>query len=243
MPHGAVELIVNYGDPFFARKGNAWAIEPQVSVVGPRTRAVEVRASGRTGLIIVRFQPWAANLWRATPLSELRDRNVSLEEVLGEGFRSRLVNQVGAKRTGIEKANAVVGYIWEQFGDGAIDKAVQEAIHRIRRSDGRLGVAHLAGSLGLSRRQLLRRFDRHVGLSPKQFAANVRFQKALSMLRAGLGWSAAVDQCGYYDQSHFIHAFSRHAQITPGDQRVRGPGTRLSSYFSRMSHSYNTPYL
>jgi transcriptional regulator GlxA family with amidase domain len=86
----------------------------------------------------------------------------------------------------------------------------------VRSSGGRVSVAELARAADLSTRQLERRFHERVGFAPKLFARLVRFQRALSLLRAGgasLGEVAAA--CGYYDQPHLVRDFRRFAHESP----------------------------
>lgn len=76
-------------------------------------------------------------------------------------------------------------------------------------------INRLAKELNLSRRHLLRRFSDSTGLSPKQFAGIIRFQKALYLKREGYHWSDIAEECGYYDQSHFIKEVERYGGTTP----------------------------
>lgn len=75
-------------------------------------------------------------------------------------------------------------------------------------------VQQLAAQCNLSARQLERQFLHHAGFSPKRFARITRFQLALSQYKQlDTSLTQLAYDCGYYDQSHFIHdfkAFSGH---------------------------------
>lgn len=85
-------------------------------------------------------------------------------------------------------------------------------------SGGTMRVAQLAGEVGWSRRHLGEVFRREVGLSPKQAARVLRFERAGTLLRRGtrmnLAELAAV--CGYSDQSHLTNEWRALAGCSPG---------------------------
>jgi AraC-like DNA-binding protein len=63
-----------------------------------------------------------------------------------------------------------------------------------------------------------------VGVSPKQFARIVRFQRALRVAKHGASWSTVATEAGYYDQAHLIAEFRELAGTTPAAfLRAGGP--------------------
>lgn len=89
----------------------------------------------------------------------------------------------------------------------------------IERDASELKIADLASAIGTSTRELGRRFENAVGVSPKKFSRVTRFVRALHRLREcrqeTLTYVAVAS--GYYDQAHFIHEFREFAGITPGE--------------------------
>jgi AraC-like DNA-binding protein len=75
----------------------------------------------------------------------------------------------------------------------------------------------LQRNLNLSERGFQRRFNQHVGISPKLFSRVCKFQAALGQLKnnnyANLS-DVAFDN-GYADQSHFIRSFKEFAGFSP----------------------------
>jgi AraC-like DNA-binding protein len=81
-------------------------------------------------------------------------------------------------------------------------------------------IAQLARELGYSSRQLQRKLNDFVGLSPRLYKRICRFEKALALIHAALSlkpirWSALARACGYSDQAHFIRDFHELAGCTP----------------------------
>jgi len=83
----------------------------------------------------------------------------------------------------------------------------------------RSGTPHLptlADEIGLSERQLRRRFTEAVGYGPKALHGILRFQHALHLARStGDGLATIAHEAGYADQAHFTREVRRLAGVTP----------------------------
>lgn len=81
-------------------------------------------------------------------------------------------------------------------------------------------VEHLAQFACVSRAQLMRLFQQHVGMSPHAFVQHIRLQKATQMLRqtahSVLHIALAV---GFQSETHFGKAFKQKYGMTPGQYR------------------------
>lgn len=74
----------------------------------------------------------------------------------------------------------------------------------------------MAGYLGLSRFHLLRSFQKQVGLSPRQWAMQLRTRRAQALLRSGLPATEVAHTLGFADQSHLNRHFRAAYGIAPG---------------------------
>jgi AraC-like DNA-binding protein len=81
-------------------------------------------------------------------------------------------------------------------------------------------LAELAAIAGLSRYQLLRRFQSAYGLTPHAWLMQLRVERARSLIRANCPLSLAALKAGFVDQSHMNRAFVRHLGFTPGQYRT-----------------------
>lgn len=77
----------------------------------------------------------------------------------------------------------------------------------------------LAGMVGLSRFQLLRRFEKVYGVPPHAWLLLQRGERARRLIRDGLSLSQAAVSCGFADQSHMTRSFLRQFGFTPGAWR------------------------
>ena len=80
-------------------------------------------------------------------------------------------------------------------------------------------LAELAALAGLSRYQVLRRFEKTYGVPPHAWLLQRRAERARGLIRDGAGLAAAAASCGFADQSHMTRVFVRQFGFTPGAWR------------------------
>ncbi|MCP5265194.1 MAG: GlxA family transcriptional regulator [Burkholderiaceae bacterium] len=99
----------------------------------------------------------------------------------------------------------------------ASDHVVQQAMLRLEQSVTEPeAIASVAASMGIGTRQLERRFQADLGLSPREFKRHLRFARARWLLEnTDLSVTAVGLDCGFGDCSQFSRAFSRHFGARP----------------------------
>jgi methylphosphotriester-DNA--protein-cysteine methyltransferase len=78
----------------------------------------------------------------------------------------------------------------------------------------------------MSHKKFIRLFTAEVGFTPKLYLRVARFQRVLAAIHAApaVDWGDAVEQGGYFDQSHFIRDFREFSGFTPTEYLIRrGP--------------------
>jgi AraC family transcriptional regulator of adaptative response/methylated-DNA-[protein]-cysteine methyltransferase len=89
----------------------------------------------------------------------------------------------------------------------------------IESSGTRVGLKALAASAGLGPHHLHRLFKRHMGMTPRQYAATYRLQKVSDELRRGSTVTAAIGEAGYSSSSRFYEADSGALGVLPSNLR------------------------
>lgn len=79
----------------------------------------------------------------------------------------------------------------------------------------------LAEIADLSSYYLSRVFKAEVGISLKQYQAQVRIDRAKTLISQGIPLQQVAIDTGFVDQSHLTHHFKRFVQTTPGQYRVQ----------------------
>jgi AraC-like DNA-binding protein len=227
LPAGDVSLIVNlHEDELRTYHGPALAIVRRArgaALAGPRTRHVVIDTEEQRHLVWVGSRLAGAAPFLSTPLAEARDALVDLEDVWGRDgavLRERILETA----TDEERLAAVERALLERLRPALErDPAVVVALRALERG---VRVAALGTRLGLSSRQLGRRFLAATGVTPKRFARVRRLQRTVRKVAAGgpVEWAQVAFEHGYYDQSHLVHDFGELAGITPTAYRPRSPG-------------------
>jgi len=226
LPDGRPELICNLGQPFEAFRDGEWRRQPQLFLAGQITGPLLLRPSGPVKIAGVHFHPHGASRVFGQPMHELADRFAPVAD-LAPALARELENAAGIAH--LEAALL--------RGSNGGDRLTEEAVRRIALAKGAADIAALARDLGVSCRQLERRFRDHVGLSPKLFSRMQRFQQVFQAIgEAGPNWVRAAVECGYYDQAHLIRDFKDFSGETP---KTLLADDELARHF--LSHFSNTP--
>lgn len=189
-------------------------------VGGLHSSPATVRAGGSA--IRLEVSPFAARQLLGLPAGELSSRVVDLAEVWGNalaGLREQLAEVMSwADRF----------LLMEQFLEARLDGAASAA-PELRRawellicSGGTMSVHQIASEVGWSRRHLGERFRVEVGLTLKEAARVLRFERACWLLdTTALSLADVAVHCGFADQAHLNREWQRLAGSTPTEWRAQ----------------------
>lgn len=87
---------------------------------------------------------------------------------------------------------------------------------------GALGIAGIAGALGIHPIYFARSFRRYFGCTPAAYRTRCRLRRAMDLLcRSDRSLLEIALETGFFDQSHFSTAFKKHFGHSPGMYRQR----------------------
>lgn len=207
LPDGRTTLVFRALDA--GRRGD-------VTVAGPRTRALFKDATGPVRAVVLRFRPgWSAPLL-GVAASELTDRIVALEEVWGHAGGALCLDLLAARSVPevLERVAGAISLRAAQSSEPASARIARRAVRLIEEGEDR--VERVAAQLGVTARHLRRAFTESVGIGPKDFARTVRLQRAVRMAATDRDWARIAADAGYYDQAHLIGDFRELVGLTPG---------------------------
>jgi len=186
-------------------------------VVGPWTKSFVADLAAGTTVVGVRFHPGRAPSLLGVPAHTLVNQSVPLDTI----SRSPLRNQLSriADEPNIEtKCSALVAGLLNSLPNrSVIDQAVSASIRWLAR-DANGHVQQLGDWIGLSSRQLQRRFSSAVGYGPKTFHSILRFQRILNLASGEYDGKTLADlalQAGYADQAHMAREVRRFSDRQP----------------------------
>lgn len=207
LPDGCVDIV--------------WRSDGELFVAGPdRGRVAHPQAPG-IEFAGVRIRPGAAASVLGTAVDELCDRRVPLADLWGR-TAVELANRLGEATTGARRRRTLVRAVRGRIADATLDGPVLAAVQALG-SPG-MDATGLPGQVGLSPRQLRRRFVLQVGYGPKTYERVMRFRRFLAGAgddsRARRSMAALAADAGFADQAHLSRECRRLAGRTPA-QLVR----------------------
>lgn len=245
LPDGYTEIIINFSDKFkIAISGKNQQLLSNNFVSGPFSKYLHLSATGKVGLLGIRFWPGMMHTFFNLSMKELTNNYFDLNLIQKE-LSKELEFQVLSSKDFTERFTKVNGILFKYMVKNLTppQQVVEAAIKAISESHGLIAIEDLCRHIGISTRQLQRLFDEKVGLTPKTFNRIIRFQSIFKELELNptSNWLALALQCGYYDQAHFIKEFKEFSGMNPTSYFTGS--NELTKYFTtkiRMSDLYNT---
>jgi AraC-like DNA-binding protein len=176
-------------------------------------------SQGRFSLIAVVFQPYFFSLLLKISAKEAHNQIISVEDVVKnklEPFQEQLCNHTEPLLI-INSLNLFFTEFLEQ--ETGFDYTFITAVQRyILQNKGLVTSGELEKFTGYSERQLERKFENSMGISPKKYSNTIRLHYFLSLINKGNGnenMTSLSYRAGYSDQSHLIRDFKNNTGLTP----------------------------
>ncbi|MEQ1942814.1 AraC family transcriptional regulator [Mesorhizobium sp. VNQ89] len=212
-----IPLVISFGDPFAIGLGRDPSDNERYGsfTSGLFAGPVTIDSFGASHCLQINFTPLGARQFFAMPMTELSERMVALDDVLGAAGGS-LREQLGATADWESRFDLAEAFVADRLAKAHAPAAdVAWAFDAIAATGGARRIASIAREIGLSRKHLVDRFRREVGLGPKSVSRIVRMRRALSAAGSGDGWADIAADCGYADQAHMVREFRDLAGRTP----------------------------
>jgi AraC-like DNA-binding protein len=207
LPDGRTSLIFRLVDD---------GLRADLSVLGPRTRALFKHATGLARVVILQFKPgWSAPLL-GVPSRVLTDRIVPLQDIWGHAGDDLCAELVVARTLpeAVDRLSHAIALHTRETFEPASARLARRAVRLLEGDEVR--VESVAKQLGVTSRHLRRAFTESVGIGPKEFARTVRLQRAVRGTATSNDWGRIAADAGYYDQAHLITDFRELVGLTPG---------------------------
>ncbi|MBN8753106.1 MULTISPECIES: helix-turn-helix domain-containing protein [Variovorax] len=231
LPTGGMHLVFRLSGP--PLKLFAGANDPQgethgYAIVGGARSAFYMRdVSVATRSVGAQLEPGAARLLLGAPEDALAGRHTALDALWGAQPTADALAQIHAAYSA-ERQLAVfeallTGRIVASLNAGmrGLHPAIAQALGPIARGSG--SIAELVERSGYSHRRFIALFRGAIGLTPKEYARVMRFDRALALAAGSVqGWADVASAAGYSDQAHLSREFSALAGMPPQAWRRTG---------------------
>ena len=168
-------------------------------------------------MFVIHFRKGMAYPFFPLPMSEMSDRVVDADLLWGNAFALLREQLCGIKQIDL-KFHAVESFLLKHFhGKFMLNPAVDYALAEILRRPDQINLRHISNKIGYSPKHFIDIFRQQVGITPKSYLKIIRFQKAISEIeeRKKANWTNISQDCGFYDQAHFIKEFKAFSGFTP----------------------------
>lgn len=208
-------IVFRLGNPMYMSNAPD-RVQPSSFVYGQLSNYLNLQADSIKMLIVV-LHPTAIPGLFGIPASEIKDKIVALEELIGS--KRQLIEEQANGENLAETINHLEHFLLKQRTSlKPSESFVNKLSEYISSTAGNISVSQLTQAFSISERQLERKFKEYVGISPKCFADTLRLQGFLKHLRkyhvnknlGQLGY-----EFGYYDQAHLNTRFKQKTGLTP----------------------------
>ncbi|HWV28948.1 MAG TPA: helix-turn-helix domain-containing protein [Dyadobacter sp.] len=236
---GNTGVVFNYGDPLFYQNEmhSIPACLPASFLYGQLDTYRNVCVKGKIRLLIAVLHPFGAAALFKIPASELRNQIIGCADCFGANFES-VSDQIASSPAIHDKIRAAEHFLLSRLQNPTHDNTlVTNTIDIIHSQNGLISVAQLTMLTGATERQLQRKFEEQIGISPKRYAGITRMQYALRMLRKKPAHSSLAGiacEAGFFDQAHLIREMKKLSGLTPG--QYLGPQNVLAANLIRLVH-------
>jgi AraC-like DNA-binding protein len=166
------------------------------------------------GLFGAFLYPFAVPALLGIPASAINNQMVDMPTLLGKTGEI-LEEKMMLAQNNMERTRILSAFLESKLARtgecelaGAGSTRIIPAIRQVVAARGRLSIQSLSDQYFLSSRQFTRNFLQYAGFSPKLFSRLLRFESTLEEYgNRNKSLTEIAYDCGYYDQSHFIHEF------------------------------------
>jgi AraC-like DNA-binding protein len=213
---GCVEMVFHYQAAFeeIVASGQAHNWQSGIHFQSHHFRRFQTKQS--FGIFGAYIYPFAVPYFFNVPSDETSNEMLDLDTFLGpEG--PELEERIMMAPDNCARAEILTAFLERRllnirFKDDTIATSIKYMIHSAQINT----VAQLADKFNLSIRQFDRKFKEYAGFNPKFYLRLVRLSNALKQDGSSKSLGRIAQECGYYDQSHFIRDVKAFTGYHPG---------------------------
>lgn len=185
---------------------------------GQLTQYKDLVTNGSFSLMAVVFQPYFLNILLKISAKEVQNQIVSVEDILKKEmqvFQEKLFYNVDPTLI-INDLNIYFTTFLSKIINSDYE-LIQATQQYILQNKGIVTSKELEHFTGYSERQIERKFQQYMGLSPKKYSNIARLHYFLSLMKTNTeeNITELSYHAGYADQSHLIKEFNNNIGLTP----------------------------
>jgi AraC-like DNA-binding protein len=238
IPDGCIEMAFILGDDIkrYTSTGS-FSLQPRAMVLGQTSVPFDIEPTGYVKSFAVRFYPYGFANFVTVPINSLANTETPIAQLFEASQALELQCDIIQAQDTEERIKIIENFLFDNLlKSPVIDKLVNSTIDVLLSTQGSMSINRILKDNLSGRRQLERKFLKHIGISPKQLAKVIRLQSALKILLNSPDETlcSIAYESEYFDQSHFIRDFKEFTGTTP-NEFLDSERVLLSSMFYRKS--------
>lgn len=223
IPDGTISLVIELDNKErFIYDNSSYEVAQSCRhswISGMHSKYISISALPNTELVAIRFKPGGFYPFINSSVYKLCNRVISASEYFPDSIdelRASIIHQKKVK----DKLNLV----WEWLSDiyknaDSINRSIHNACLKIVANPTLNTLHQIKCDIKYSEKQFIHHFKIQVGITPKIFQRIIRFNQILPKLQEEekIEWVQISEECGYFDQSHFIRDFKRFSGFNPSE--------------------------
>lgn len=214
LPDTATYLCFLYADLLTTRHKDQ-TYTTRSGLAGFQSFRSDLGGLGTVSGVSARLSPWGLSVFCRGVVGECAERRVDCRDIFPRYSVEALEDELTCQTTAHDRVQCVERFLLSILDRHREDILIQTACWELDKTHGNYPIAHLAQNLGLTKRTLERRFQTHIGTTPKKYARVVRLRHALLQREKLTNWAEIACAAGYYDQSHMIRDFQELYGLSP----------------------------
>jgi len=203
---GCAEMVFHYQSTFneIVTSGQAHNWQSGIHFQSDHYRRFETKQS--FGIFGAYIYPFAVPYFFKVPSEETSNEMLGLDTFLGKLEGKELEEKIMLAYDNQKRTEILTAFFEAKLNNRLLlhDNIIASIKHVIH-SKQPGPVKQLADKFNLSLRQFDRKFKEYAGFSPKTYLRLVRLHNATQQYGTNKPLTQIALECGYYDQSHFIH--------------------------------------
>jgi AraC-like DNA-binding protein len=214
LPDTATYLCFLYAEPLTTRHRDR-LFTTRSGLAGFQSFRSDLGGEGNVSGVSARLTPWGLNVFRRGIVPDCAESRIDCRFIFPKYTVEEIEDQLAILGTPGARVRYIEQFLLSVLEPDREDRLIQAACRELDQSHGNYPVRKLARALGTTARSLERRFQAHVGTTPKKYARVVRLRHALLQRERLSSWADVACAAGFYDQSHMINEFQQLYGLAP----------------------------
>lgn len=191
---------------------NNYSLTTKGVLLGQHTQPLMLKLNENYKVMAIHLKPYALKLLLNIDASAMTNKYLSIDGIeIVEALYKRVFDNMDDEANLIQ----VINHYFKSLPLNPVSYEVLSFLDYLENKKV-TSIGKMVKELGITERNLERKFKSEVGLSPKKYIQVRRVFEIFETLKEDTDWQQLVVNYNYTDQAHLINEFKKYANIAPG---------------------------